>query len=91
MAAPDYTSSDCDICGKGAVILHTLRYLIGDKAFFTALKRMAYLDPAMEKVRDGRQVRFANTDDFLAIAENTSASNSIGFLKSICASLNFPG
>jgi len=72
MAAPDYTSSDGDIYGKGAVILHTLRYLIGDKAFFTALKQMAYLDPAMEKVTDGRQVRFANTDDFLAIAEKTS-------------------
>ena len=72
MAAPDYTSSDGDIYGKGAVTLHTLRYLIGDKAFFTALRRMAYLNPTMEKVTDGRQVRFATTDDFLTIAETAS-------------------
>ncbi len=72
MVAPDYLSSDGDIYGKGAVILHTLRYLIGDKAFFTALRRMAYPDPRMEKVTNGSQVRFATTDDFLAIAEGAS-------------------
>jgi aminopeptidase N len=33
---------------------------------------MAYLDPAMERVTDGRQVRFATTDDFLTIAETAS-------------------
>jgi aminopeptidase N len=72
MAAPDYVSSDGDIYGKGAVILNTLRYLIGDKPFFTALRRMAYPDPRMEKVTDGRQVRFATTDDFLHLAETAS-------------------
>jgi aminopeptidase N len=69
MAAPDYLNSDGDIYDKGAVILHTLRYLIGEKAFFTALRRMAYPDPRTEKITDGRQVRFATTDDFLKIAE----------------------
>jgi aminopeptidase N len=72
MAAPDYTSSDGDIYGKGASILHTLRYLIGEKPFFTALRRMAYPDPRMEKVTNGKQVHFASTDDFLHIAENAS-------------------
>ena len=72
MAAPDYLSSDGDIYGKGAVILHTLRYLIGDKAFFRALRTMAYPDPSMEKLTNGRQTRFANTDDFLQIAETAS-------------------
>jgi aminopeptidase N len=72
MAAPDYVNSDGDIYGKGAVILHSLRYLIGDKAFFTALRKMAYPDPRMEKLTNGRQVRFANTDDFLQIAEAAS-------------------
>jgi aminopeptidase N len=54
------------------VILHTLRYLIGDKAFFTALRRMAYPELRFEKVKDGRQVRFATTDDFLKITEAAS-------------------
>ena len=70
--APDYTRSDGDIYGKGAVVLHTLRYLIGDEAFFKALRRMAYPTKEMESFTDGRQVRFATTDDFLYIAEEES-------------------
>ncbi len=62
--APIYT--------KGARILHTLRYLIGDEVFFRALRRMAYPDPNMEKITDGRQTRFATTDDFLFICEKES-------------------
>lgn len=72
MAAPDYVVSDGDIYGKGAVILHTLRYLLGDDAFFTAMRRMTYPDPVMEKFTDGRQVRFVTTDDYLQIAEAAS-------------------
>jgi len=74
MAGPDYLRSDGDIYGKGAVILHTLRYLMGDKAFFVALRRMAYPDPSREKFTDGRQVRFATTDDFQRIAESASSA-----------------
>jgi aminopeptidase N len=72
LAGPDYVASDGDIYGKGAVILHTLRYLIGDDAFFRSLRRMAYPTPAMEKLTDGRQTRLVDTDDFLAIAEKES-------------------
>ncbi|REJ79220.1 MAG: M1 family peptidase [Acidobacteria bacterium] len=69
---PDYTQSDGDIYGKGAVILHTLRHLIGDDAFFRALRRMSYPTKEMEKMTGGGQVRFATTDDFLFIAEEES-------------------
>ena len=72
MAEPDYLSSDGDIYGKGASILHTLRYLIGDEAFFRALRRMAYPTKEMEKLTDGKQTRLVNTDDFLTIAEQES-------------------
>lgn len=72
MAEPDYLKSDGDIYGKGALILHTLRYLIGDDAFFRALRRMAYPTKEMEKLTDGRQERLVNTDDFLTIAEAES-------------------
>ena len=72
MSGPDYLNSDGDIYNKGALILHTLRYLIGDEAFFKALRRMAYPDPKMESVKDGRQFRFATTDDFRRISEQAS-------------------
>jgi aminopeptidase N len=72
MQAPDYVTSDGDIYGKGAAILHTLRYLIGEKPFFSSLRKMAYPDPRMEKITNGKQVHFATTDDFLHIAERES-------------------
>lgn len=72
MSAPDYVNSDGDIYGKGAYFLHTLRYLIGDAAFFKALRRMAYPTKEMERLTDGRQTRLVNTDDFLTIAEADS-------------------
>lgn len=72
MSEPDYLNSDGDIYGKGAYILHTLRYLIGDEKFFKALRRMSYPTKEMEALTDGRQTRLVNTDDFLAIAEQES-------------------
>ena len=72
MTAPDYLKSDGDIYTKGALILHTLRYLLGDKAFFNALHHMAYPTKQMETYTDGRQERLVNTDDFLTIAEADS-------------------
>ncbi len=72
MAEPDYVKSDGDIYDKGALILHTLRYLIGDEKFFRALHRMAYPTKLMETYTDGRQERLVNTDDFLTIAEQES-------------------
>ena len=61
-----------DIYNKGSWIMHSLRYLLGDEAFFRVLRRFAYPDPALEKVTDGRQCRFATTDELLSIAEKES-------------------
>ena len=72
LLAPDYIKSNGDIYGKGAVVLHTLRYLIGDEAFFRSVRRMAYPTKEMESFTDGRQTRLVNTDDYLAIAEEES-------------------
>ncbi len=58
-----------DIYNKGSWILHTLRFLVGDEAFFRFLRRSAYPDAELEKVTDGRQCRYATTDELLAIAE----------------------
>ena len=61
-----------DIYNKGSWIVHTLRHLLGDEDFFRVLRRFAYPDPAMEKYTDGRQCRFATTDELLAIAQRES-------------------
>ena len=61
-----------DIYNKGAWFMHTLRWLVGDELFFQALRRMAYPDPAMEKVTDGSQIRFSDTEEIRAIAEEVT-------------------
>jgi aminopeptidase N len=63
---------DRDVYFKGAWILHTLRYLIGDDALRQSFRRMAYPTPALESVKDGRQFRFASTEDFIRIVEKIS-------------------
>jgi len=60
---------------KGAWILHTLRYLIGDDKMGQLLRRMAYPDPELENISDGKQVRFASTSDFLSLAESVYGKN----------------
>jgi hypothetical protein len=60
---------------KGAWILHTLRYLIGDDKMKQLLRRMAYPDPEMENISDGKQVRFASTNDFQSLAESIYGEN----------------
>ncbi|ARA92519.1 peptidase M1 [Rhodothermaceae bacterium RA] len=61
--------TDNDIYYKGAWVLHTLRFLIGDEAFRIMLRRLAYPDPALEASTDGRACRFVSTDDVVAVAE----------------------
>ena len=62
-------SPGADIYYKGSWVLHSLRWLVGDEAFFRALRRMAYPDPALEKKTDGSACRFATTEEILALAE----------------------
>ncbi len=57
---------------KGAWIVHTLRYYLGDEIFFKVLRRWAYLTEEMEIITDGRQCRLATTDELLEIAEKIS-------------------
>lgn len=75
MLPPDYLNSDGDIYGKGALVLNTLRFYLGDEAFFKALRRMAYLTPEMEKIKNGKQTRLTTTDEFVQIAEQQSGKN----------------
>jgi aminopeptidase N len=56
-----------DIYYKGAWVLHSLRWLLGDERFFTCLRRFCYPTPAAAKATDGTQVRLVDTDDFVAL------------------------
>jgi aminopeptidase N len=58
------------IYNKGAWILHNLRYVMGDEAFFKALRLMCYPSPELEKVTDGSHTRFVSTADFQTLCEN---------------------
>ncbi|MBL7993954.1 M1 family metallopeptidase [bacterium] len=81
LVAPDYIESDGDNYNKGTWILQTMRYLIGDKDFFTSLRRMTYPDSASERIIDGRQCRFVSTDDYLATVETISKKDLAWFFE----------
>lgn len=71
VAPREETSSEAyggDIYDKGALILHALRYLIGDEPFLRSIRRMAYPTPESEKWTDGRALRLVTTDDYVNIA-----------------------
>jgi len=77
--APDYVKSDGDIYGKGAYILHSMRFYLGDDMFFKMLRRWAYPTPAMEKITNGKQERIVTTDDFLAHVNKTTGKDMTWF------------
>ncbi len=71
VAPREETSSEAyggDIYDKGALILSSLRYLVGEEAFLRSIRRMAYPTPESEKWADGRALRLVTTDDFVTIA-----------------------
>ena len=70
--------SDGDIYFKGEWILHTLRWLIGDEAFFDGMRRICYPTPEHEQVTDGSHVHFTTTDDVQRVFE-ASAKTDLGW------------
>ncbi len=71
-APPGQRRADDDIYFKGAWVLHTLRWLLGDEAMDQLLRRLCYPDPALEQVTDGRQCHFATSEDVQHLAEEVS-------------------
>ena len=61
-----------DIYFKGSWVCHSLRWLLGDETFFKVLRRWAYPNPELETTTDGSAVRFSDTDELIAIAEQVS-------------------
>ncbi len=68
---PDYESTDGDINFKGAWILHTLRFVVGQEAFFSALRKLTYPQPAQGRSQ-GCQCHFKGTEDVQAAFESAS-------------------
>ncbi len=68
-----------DLYYKGSQVLHTLRWLLGDDKFFTALRRFCYPTKEAEKATDGSQVRFVDTDDFVALCSEIAGSDATWF------------
>ncbi len=59
-----------DIYTKGSLVMHTLRGLIGDDAFFRSVRELVYGTP---DPRPGHfSPRYATTPDFIAIAQRAS-------------------
>lgn len=68
MDGPGSTSNH-DIYYKGAWVLHTLRWLVGDEVFFDGLRRFAYPTEAHRTATDGSQVRHVTTRDYRTLME----------------------
>ncbi len=64
-----------DIYYKGALVLHTLRWQLGDEKFFVLLRRFCYPTDAAAKATDGSQVRFVDTDDFVRLASEVAGAD----------------
>ncbi|MTW11095.1 M1 family peptidase [Pseudoduganella eburnea] len=59
-----------DIYAKGSLILHTLRGLIGDEAFFRATRRLVY---GTDNPKPGNfQPRYSSTKEFVGIVKDVS-------------------
>lgn len=62
-----------DIYVKGALVLHTLRGLIGDEAFFRAVRRLVY---GTEHPVPGKfEPRYGSTKEFMRIVNDVTGSN----------------
>jgi hypothetical protein len=78
---PDFVRLEVDIYAKGAWVLHTLRYLLGDEAFFEVLRRWAYPDAEHARATGGGQCRIVTTDDFIRLTEEVSGRNLAWFFE----------
>ncbi len=67
-----------DIYSKGTWVLHSLRYLIGEEAFWNSVRRLLYDTTEPETLKPPIEARFRSTDDFLAIA-SAEAGEDLGW------------
>jgi aminopeptidase N len=64
-----------DIYFKGAWVLHTLRYLIGDEDFFEVLMQWNNPSPPVAGETGSCRCRFATTDDFVGLVNEITGTD----------------
>ncbi|MEE8572845.1 MAG: M1 family metallopeptidase, partial [Gemmatimonadota bacterium] len=64
-----------DIYMKGAWVLHSLRYLIGDEDFFEVLMQWNNPDEPVEGETGSCRCRFATTDDFVELVNEVTGDD----------------
>jgi aminopeptidase N len=64
-----------DIYSKGTWVLHSLRYLIGEEAFWRSIRRLVYDTPNPETLTPPIEARLRSTDDFLRIASDEAGED----------------
>ena len=64
-----------DIYSKGSWLLTSLRYLIGEDAFWTSIRRLIYDTDNPSELKAPIQPRFRSTDDFIRIASEEAGQD----------------
>jgi len=77
-----------DIYFKGTWVLHTLRGMIGDKAFFQSLTQLVYGRP--DPKPGNFQPRYATTDYYIAIVDRVSGRDLHWFFDAYMRSASLP-
>ena len=80
-----------DIYAKGAWVLHTLRWLLGDERFFACLRKFCYPTEAAAKATDGSQVRLVCTDDFVKTCNEVAGEDLAWFFEVYVRQPRLPG
>ena len=70
-----------DIYTKGAWLLHSLRYLIGEDAFWRATRRLVYDTVDPDELKPPIQARLRSTDDFMQIASEEAGRDLAWFFE----------
>ena len=75
---------------RGASVIHTLRYHLGDEAFKNLLKRWAYPDSLDLDNTNGRQCRIMTTDDMMYTAEEITGRSLELFFEVFFREVSYP-
>lgn len=70
-----------DVYYKGALILHTLRYVLGEDDFTQFLRAFTYPTPEMQAATGGEQCRHVSTADVVRVAEEASGQQLDAFFR----------
>jgi aminopeptidase N len=75
---------------RGAWVMHTLRFHLGDEDFFSLLQHWAYPDTSDTDNTNGRLCRLATTDDMKELAEQVSERELDPFFNVFLREVSFP-